>query len=102
MENLLYNLDSVESSYGGSLVTGIIQIDERIGDISGYLSEDPALNDFERSELADRLNKLIELNRSAQMELERQAQRLELLRQQSAQVDPDFNAENRHMVNYNK
>ena len=100
MENLLYNLDSVESSYGSSLITSIIQLDERISDISGFLSEDPALNDFERTELADRLNRLIELNRNAQMELERQAQKLEAIRQRSAQIDADFNAENRYMVNY--
>jgi hypothetical protein len=100
MENLLYNLDSVESSYGSSLITAIIQRDERISDISGFLSEDPALNDFERSELVDRLNKLIELNRNAQMELERQAQKLESLRQHSGQVDADFNPENRPLVHY--
>jgi len=100
MENLLYNLDSVESSYGSSLITSIIQLDERISDISGFLSEDPALNDFERSELTDRLNKLIELNRNAQMELERQAQTLEALRQRKGRVDPDFNPENRYMVQY--
>ena len=100
MENLLYNLDSVESSYGSSLITAIIQLDERISDISGFLSTDPALNDFERTELADRLNKLIELNRNAQMELERQAQTLELLRQRKAQAETDFNPENRYMVHY--
>jgi hypothetical protein len=100
MEHLLYNLDSVESSYGSSLITAIIQLDERISDISGFLSEDPALNDFERSELVDRLNKLIDLNRQAQMELERQAQKLESLRQHSGQVDADFNPENRRLVQY--
>jgi len=100
MENLLYNLDSLESSYGSSLITAIIQLDERISDISGFLSEDPVLNDFERSELVDRLNKLIDLNRHAQMELERQAQKFESLRQHSGQVDADFNPENRPLVQY--
>lgn len=100
MENLLYNLDSVESSYGSSLITAIIQLDERIGDISAFLSEDPALNDFERTELTDRLNKLIELNRNAQMELERQAQKLESLRQHSGRVDADYNPENRYIIQY--
>lgn len=100
MENLLYNLDSLESSYGSSLITAIIQLDERIGDLSGFLAEDPALNDFERTELVDRLNKLIELNRNAQMELERQAQKFELLRQRSGKVETDFNPENRYKVQY--
>lgn len=100
MENMLYNLDSLESSYGSSLITAIIQLDERISDLSGFLAEDPSLNDFERTELVDRLNKLIELNRNAQMELERQAQKFELLRQQSGQVETDFNPENRHIVQY--
>jgi hypothetical protein len=100
MENLLYNLDSVESSYGSSLITAIIQMDERIGDIVGFLAEDPALNDFERAELTDRLNKLIELNRNAQMELERQAQKLESLRPRKDKAEADFNPETRHMVQY--
>jgi hypothetical protein len=100
MENLLYNLDSLESSYGSSLITAIIQLDERIGDLSGFLAEDPSLNDFERTELVDRLNKLIELNRNAQMELERQAQKFELLRQHSGKVGTDFNPETRYKVQY--
>lgn len=100
MENLLYNFDSVESSYGESLLTSIIQLDDRISDISGFLSEDPALNDFERSEIADRLNKLIEFNRNVQMELERQAQRLEVLRQRGGTVHADFNPETRYLVQY--
>jgi hypothetical protein len=100
MENLLYNLDRVESSYGSSLITAVIQLDERLGDISAFLNGDPALNDFERTELADRLNKLVELNRNAQMELERQAQQLESLRQHSAQVDADYNPENRYTIRY--
>jgi len=76
MENLLFNLDSVEVSYGDSALPSIIQINERIQDIEKYLHEHQNFNDFEKSQLADRLSKLEELNRQVQRELVSQKQKI--------------------------
>jgi hypothetical protein len=77
MQNILYNLNSVEESYGESTLTGVIQIHERIADIAMYTDLNSAyLNDFEREETKDRLNKLIDLNRRIRAELEKQEEDL--------------------------
>ncbi|MBT1688794.1 hypothetical protein [Dawidia soli] len=76
MENLKFNLDSVEISYGDNALTSIIQIDERISDITTYLRTHNDFNDFEKTEIIDRLNKLIELNQKIQQELEAQVQKI--------------------------
>lgn len=76
MENLKFNLDSVEVSYGDNALTSIIQIDERISDITTYLRTHNDFNDFEKTEIIDRLNKLIELNQKIQQELEAQVQKI--------------------------
>ena len=76
MENLLHNLNSVEISYGDNALTSIIQIEERINDIAESLSSDDQLSDFERTEVRDRLDKLVDVNRDIQKELEKQAARI--------------------------
>jgi hypothetical protein len=76
MENLKFNLDSVEVSYGDNTLTSVIQIDERISDIANYLRTHNDFNDFEKTEIIDRLNKLIELNQKIQQELEEQVQKI--------------------------
>jgi hypothetical protein len=76
MENLKFNIDSVEVSYGDNALTSIIQIDERISDIAAYLRTHDDFNDFEKTEIIDRLNKLIELNQKIQQELEIQVQKM--------------------------
>ncbi|MBT1707128.1 hypothetical protein KK062_02785 [Fulvivirgaceae bacterium PWU5] len=76
MENLKFNLDSVEVSYGDNALTSIVQIDERISGITNYLRTHNELNDFEKTEIIDRLNKLIELNHKIQEELEAQVQKI--------------------------
>jgi ligand-binding SRPBCC domain-containing protein len=76
MENLKFNLDSVEVSYGDNALTTVIQIDERISSIANYLHTHNEFNDFEKTEIIDRLNKLIELNHKIQQELEVQVQKI--------------------------
>ena len=77
MQNILYNLNSVEESYGESTLTGVIQIHERISDIALYVDLKSAyLNDYEKEETKDRLNKLIDLNRRIRTELEKQEENL--------------------------
>lgn len=100
MENLLFNLDSVESSYGENVLTTVIQIDERISDIAEFVDKNRNHNDFERSEVTDRLDRLIQRNRNAQMELERQVQRIEYIKLNLEVVDADFNPQSRYLINY--
>jgi hypothetical protein len=77
MQNILYNLNSVEESYGESTLTGVIQIHERVADIAMYIDLKSAyLNDYEKEETKDRLNKLIDLNRKIRTELEKQEEDL--------------------------
>jgi hypothetical protein len=77
MQDILYNLNSVEESYGESALTGIIQIYERIREISDYVSNNQqTLNDFEKEELRDRLDKLLNLNFKIRSELELQVKKL--------------------------
>lgn len=100
MKNLLFNLDSVETSYGDNVLNSILQIDERITDIDQFLAADARLNDFERTETRDRLEKLIQMNRDIQMELERQVQKLEHIKLQTETVHADFDPESRFLINY--
>jgi oligoendopeptidase F len=76
MENLKFNLDSVEVSYGDNVLTSVIQIDERISSIASYIQMHNESNDFEKTETIDRLDKLIELNHKIQQELEAQVQKI--------------------------
>jgi len=77
MESLLFNLDSVEISYGDNTLTSVIQINERISDIAEYLRKHHEFNGFEKTQLADRLNKLVDLNHQVQRELILQTQKIE-------------------------
>lgn len=80
MENLKFNLDSVEVSYGDNVLTSVIQIDERISSIASYIHTHNESNDFEKTETIDRLNKLIELNHKIQKELEAQVLKINNLK----------------------
>lgn len=75
MKDLLFNLDSVEVSYGDNVLNSVIQINERIDDIV-KLVESNSLNDFEKSESADRIQKLVTLNQQIQKELQKQLEHL--------------------------
>ena len=81
MENLLFNMDSVEVSYGDNLLNSIIQIDERIADIDKFTHDHIAFNDFEKRQMTDRLNKLIELNHKIKQRLDDQTARLNAIKQ---------------------
>ncbi|PZR36578.1 MAG: hypothetical protein DI538_13770 [Azospira oryzae] len=81
MKDLLYNLDSVASSYGENALPSIIQIDERINDIVSFFKSDH-FNDFEKTETADRLQKLIDLNKDVRTELQKQEKKLTELKHQ--------------------
>jgi hypothetical protein len=99
MENLVYNLDSVESSYGDNLLTAVIQIDERISDLEDF--DSTRLNtDFERAEIKDRLDKIIARNKNVQMELERQVQKFEHIKRQVGSISEDFDPQSRYLVTY--
>jgi len=100
MENLLFNLDSAEASYGENVLTTVIQIDERISGIAEFVDKDKNHNDFELSEVTERLDRLIRKNRDVQMELERQVQRIEYVKQNLELIDADFNPQSRYLVNY--
>jgi len=79
MKDLLYNLDSVAVSYGDNVLTSIIQVDERINEIVDFFKSDD-FNDFEKTETADRLQKILDLNRDIRTELEKQEQRVSALK----------------------
>lgn len=81
MKDLLYNLDSVSVSYGDNALTSIIQIDERINEIVNFFKLDN-FNDFEKTETADRLEKILSLNRDIRAELEKQDKKLMDLKNQ--------------------
>jgi hypothetical protein len=100
MENLLYNLDSTEASYGENLLTAVIQIDERISDIDAFTEEAKLRTDFDRMEIKDRIDKIIRLNKNVQMELERQVQKLEHVKRQVGSISEDFDPQSRYLVNY--
>jgi hypothetical protein len=100
MENLLYNLDSTEASYGDNVLNAVIQIDERISDIDIFTEDIKLSNDFDRMEIRDRVDKIIRLNKNVQMELERQVQKLEHIKRQVGSVSEDFDPQSRYLVNY--
>jgi hypothetical protein len=75
MKNLLFSLDSVEVSYGDNVLNSVIQINERIDDIILF-SQNNQLNDFEKNETSDRIQKLVTLNQSIQQELQKQLEKL--------------------------
>ncbi len=81
MKDLLYNLDSVAVSYGDNALTSIIQIDERINEIVNFFKSDK-FNDFEKTETADRLQKIIDLNKDVRTELQKQETKLAELKYQ--------------------
>jgi hypothetical protein len=76
MKNLLFNLNSVEESYGESILTSVIQINERIDEIAASLHESPPSNDFLIEEFSGRIEKLRELNRKIREELHQQEEKL--------------------------
>jgi hypothetical protein len=100
MENLLYNLDSAESSYGDNLLTAVIQVDERISSIDAFAEEVNLRTDFDRTEIKERIDKIIRLNKNVQMELERQVQKLEHVKRQVGSISEDFDPQSRYLVTY--
>lgn len=73
MKNLLYNLNSVEESYGEVTLTNVVQIFERVNDIIESIAVQlPELTDFEKEELSGRLEKLMALNLKIRSELAKQ------------------------------
>ncbi len=81
MKDLLFNVNSIESWYGENVLTSVVQIYERINAIKDHLSEnDKLLNDFEKKQFADKLDKLIELNKRIQQDLEQQYQTIEKIK----------------------
>ncbi len=100
MENLLYNLDSAEASYGENLLTAVIQVDERISDIDAFAEDVNLRTDFDRTEIKDRIDKIIRLNKNVQMELERQVQKLEHVKRQVGSISEDFDPQSRYLVTY--
>jgi hypothetical protein len=79
MKNLLYNLDSIEVFYGDVALNSTIQIDERITDAAEAL-QDNQFNDFEKDQIAGRLDKLVLLNIKIQSELEAQIEKLNAIK----------------------
>ncbi len=75
MKDLLYNLDSVEVSYGDAILNAVIQLNERIDEISNQ-HQTSEFNGFEKGETADRIQKLVELNQRIQKELQKQVEKL--------------------------
>ncbi len=80
MKNILYNLDSIDVSYGDNVLNTVIQINERINDIVEQQEHIHSLNDFEKTQIAERLSKLIDLNRKIQRELAEQADKIAQLK----------------------
>jgi hypothetical protein len=82
MKNLLYNLNSVEASYGEATLTSVVQIFERLDEIHKQLKQQDAepLNDFLKEEYNGRLEKLLELNVRIQHELQAQEELLQRTR----------------------
>jgi len=76
MTDLLYNIDSVEVAYGDNALNCVVQIQERITDIAEYIQTHDELNDFEKTQLEDRLNKLVDLNVKIQNELQDQIEKI--------------------------
>ena len=76
MEDLNFNLDSIETWYGENVLTSVIQIDERIQDLASHFQLQESLNDFERLQVVDRLHKIAALNKKIQDELALQMQKL--------------------------
>ena len=76
MEDLYYNLDSIQSQYGENVLTAVIQMDERIRDVASYFPTHDALNDFEKLQVADRLQQMAVLNAKIQHELDIQLQKI--------------------------
>lgn len=100
MKNLIFNLNSAETSYGENLLTAVIQLDERISDLEEYQEREQLRTDFDRTEIKNRLAKIISLNKNVQMELERQAQKLEHIKRQVGDVNEDFSPQSRYLVTY--
>jgi uncharacterized protein with PhoU and TrkA domain len=75
MKSLLYSLDSTEVSYGDNILNSVIQVNERIDEITSQLKKNQ-FNDFEKNETAERIQKLISLNHDIQKELEKQIEKL--------------------------
>jgi len=76
MENVYFNLDSIESSYGENILTAVIQIDERISDLESFFEKDESLNGFERLQVVEKLDKINVLNDKIHGELALQIQRI--------------------------
>jgi hypothetical protein len=78
MKDLMYNINSVEVSYGDNTLNSVIQIYERISSIADYVgTNSTGLNDFEKRQFEDRLDKLADLNHAIQEELDKQIRKLD-------------------------
>jgi hypothetical protein len=75
MKDLLYNLDSVEVSYGDNILNSVVQVNEQIEEILRQ-RQTSDFNGFEKSETADRIQKLVDLNQKVQKELQKQLEKL--------------------------
>jgi len=75
MKDLLYNLDSVEVSYGDNILNSVVQVNEQIEEILRQ-RQTSNFNGFEKSETADRIQKLVDLNQKVQKELQKQLEKL--------------------------
>ena len=80
MKNLVYNVNSVEETYGEAMLTTVIQVYERLEEISGGVKAQQPLNDLLREEFAGRIEKLLQLNRRIQHELQMQEEMLQRTR----------------------
>jgi hypothetical protein len=80
MKNLVYNVNSVEETYGEAMLTTVIQLYERLEEISGGVKAQQPLNDLLREEFAGRIEKLLQLNRRIQHELQMQEEMLQRTR----------------------
>lgn len=73
MKNLLFNLNSVETSYGDVTLPNVIQIFERVDNIAESANAQlTGFTDFDKEELSGRLDKLIALNLKVRSELRKQ------------------------------
>jgi hypothetical protein len=73
MENIRYNLDSLEVSYGNNVLNSVTLLNERLIDLrEGTLKQLNELDNFQRVEISDRVFKLIKLNQAIQAELQNQ------------------------------
>jgi hypothetical protein len=65
----------VEVSYGDYILNSVVQVNEQIEEILRQ-RQTSDFNGFEKSETADRIQKLVDLNQKVQKELQKQLEKL--------------------------